>query len=70
MAQKPLPKIIYVAWEDAANPYLSANENIGDHAICDETTIVGVYELKELQEVILEVKSTVRAKRISSRNAK
>jgi hypothetical protein len=63
MAEKKLPKVVYVAWDDIdGDPYLSAEQVIDDLAIRGEKRIVGVYELKELQEIILEVKSTVKTR--------
>jgi len=64
MAHKKLPKIIYVTWVDEGDPFLSAEKTLESLAVKDETQIVGVYELKELQEVQLEVKSTVKTKRV------
>lgn len=53
-AQKTkFPKMIYVAWEDAANedPYLSASEQFAGYAVVDDERPVAVYQLVEVKKV-------------------
>ena len=62
---KKLPKVIYATWEeDADYPYLLAEQIIDGFAVRGEKRIIGVYELKEFQEIDLEVKSTVKTKKV------
>lgn len=63
--KKQLPKVVYVSWEDDINPYLSAEQSIDSHALRGEKRIVGLYQLVELHEVELEVKSAVKAKKVN-----
>lgn len=61
-----LPKTVYVRWyEEGDDQWLTAEESIEGHAEKNETRLVGVYELKEVVSVELEVKERIISKTVA-----
>jgi type IV secretory pathway TrbF-like protein len=63
MAEKKLPKTIYVVWDQAPNDensYLLAAESWDEHCQLAKRKTVGTYQLVEVSDVVAESKKLPR----------